>query len=186
MQQEPLNTDLVLGTRQESLNAVLGGIEGVKNLLNSTNTLIQTQGLINALNYGEEGKELIKQHLEHPYHSQFFIDMVNAGYSPQLTSQRFCWNGVSVFCHKRTELQNIIRATEIDVIWDALGKNGAEVYPAAYRETDIENLYLLLQNETNPEAISFMRGVNTCLWQPDPLKTIAQNFLDQLKNWIQA
>jgi hypothetical protein len=66
--QQPQIFDAVLGNQTQIPNGslILGGIEGVKNRLNSENIKIVISALKDAINYGDAGLHLVIQYLENP------------------------------------------------------------------------------------------------------------------------
>ena len=68
LHQRPQNFDAVLGNQTQIVNGsvILGGIEGVKNRLNSENINIIILALKDAINYGDAGLDLVIQYLEDP------------------------------------------------------------------------------------------------------------------------
>jgi hypothetical protein len=68
MYQRPQNFDAVLGNQTQIANGsvILGGIEGVKNRLNSDNINVIILALKDALSYGDAGLHLVLQYLEDP------------------------------------------------------------------------------------------------------------------------
>lgn len=174
--------DVILGGQNSCTAAVLGGLEGVKQPLASDNP-DKYSILIDALQYGAKGKALVKQYFNHPDHSRFFIDMVKAGCTPTISERRFSWYGPGVNCDSKKQLQKVIRATKVDLVWDSCGKEGAVAYPAAYSRSKLRSIWLLLQDRENPEAIGLRQGISICLYQAEPLCTLAQNLLSQLKDF---
>lgn len=67
-QQQPQKFDAVLGNQTLIANGsvILGGIEGVKNRLNSDNINVIIFALKDAINYGDAGLRLVLQYLEDP------------------------------------------------------------------------------------------------------------------------
>lgn len=115
-----------LEQKKEESVILLNEYEKIKNAIQSKNLLVVTKGLRDAVTYGEEGKELITQHFIHADHSQFFIDMVNAGYFPRLSE----YDKVVVSCSRKNELEYIINNTSIKVAWEFLNEKKFFVYPA--------------------------------------------------------
>jgi hypothetical protein len=183
MLNHPQNYDVTLGGQNPCNAAVLGGLAGVKQRLVSDDIRQSTQALIDAVQYGTEGKALVKQHFNHPDHSKFFIDMVKAGYIPTTREQRFSWYGPSVSCSNKLKLQQIIRKTKVNLVWDSSGKEGCVVYPSAYSKAKLLSLWLLMQQRENPEAKSLAFAIQINLQLLEPLCTLAQNLLSQLENF---
>ncbi len=183
MPNQPREYDVTLGGQNPCNAAVLGGLEGVKQRLTSDDIMQSTQALIDAVQYGAEGKALVKQHFNHPDHSKFFIDMVRAGYTPTTREQRFSWYGPSVSCSNKLELQQIIRSCKVDLVWDSSGKEGCVVYPSAYSKAKLLSLWLLMQQRENPESQSLAFAIQINLQLLEPLCTLAQNLLSQLENF---
>jgi hypothetical protein len=137
-QDQPHTYDAVLGGQHPNslaTAAILGGLEGVKQRLASDQLNLPTKALKDALDYGAKGEALIREYFNHPDHSQFFIDLVKAGYTPQISEQRACWYTVDATTQR--ELQQIIRLTVVDLAWDNDGKKGFVVYPAAYSPSNL-------------------------------------------------
>ncbi|MEH2191090.1 MAG: formylglycine-generating enzyme family protein [Nostoc sp.] len=65
--QQPREYDVVLGGQSQSLEgaAVLGGIEGVKFRLSNPDSKVRVAALYQALNYGEQGLDLVIHSLQH-------------------------------------------------------------------------------------------------------------------------
>ena len=60
-QKQPKPTDAVLGgTTQPFRGAVLGGIQGVKRKLESSDQAVRVEALQKAINYGEEGLKVLR------------------------------------------------------------------------------------------------------------------------------
>lgn len=181
MQNQPRDYDVTLGGFNPCTSAVLGGLEGVKQRL--TNGGDECSSLIEALRYGEDGEDLVRNYFNHPDHSQFFIDMVAAGKNPSISEQRLEWFGPSVQVSNKKELQRIIRSTSVDLVWDNAGKEGAVIYPAAYSPSKLRHLWLLTHVPEDPEAQSIALGIEIYLKQGEPLCSLAQNLLEQLENF---
>jgi hypothetical protein len=66
--ERPQNFDAVLGNQTSIANGsvILGGIEGVKNRLNSDNINVIILALKDAIDYGDAGLRLVLQYLEDP------------------------------------------------------------------------------------------------------------------------
>lgn len=111
------------------------------------------------------------------------LSNVKAGCTPTISERRFSWYGSGVHCDSKKQLQKVIRATKVDLVWDSCGKEGAIAYPAAYSCSKLLSIWLLLQDRENPEAIGFRQGISICLYQAEPLCTLAQNLLSQLKDF---
>jgi hypothetical protein len=60
---------------------------------------------------------------------EFREDMEEAGYEHEFYYGRFYYKGWAVRAENFNDLQNIIRATDIYLQWDQLGKDGYIVYP---------------------------------------------------------
>lgn len=178
---QPQKHDAVLGGQNSIDAAVLGGLEGVKQRLIYDDPIQTTQALIDAVQYGRDGKALIKDHFRHPDHSKFFIDMVKAGYTPEIAEQRFSWYGPFVNCLNRQQFQQVIRSTKVNLVWDSAGKEGSIVYPAAYSRSKLLSLKLLMQDKESPEAINLAWNIAICLNQRETLSTLANNLLNQLE-----
>jgi len=124
--------DAVLGGQHPNTfatTAVLGGLEGVKQRLAYDELNLSAKALKDAIGYGAEGEALIREYFSHPDHSQFFIDLAKADYTPQISGQRSCWYSINATAQR--ELQQIIRLTTVDLAWDNSGKGGFVVYPVA-------------------------------------------------------
>ncbi len=63
---------------------------------------------------------------DHPY-TQFKKDMECAGFKVEHYRGRNFYDGPSVFVTK-SELQDVIRATELNLRWDTLGVSGLVIY----------------------------------------------------------
>lgn len=61
-------------------------------------------------------------------HEQFVQDMKKAGHEVEHYRGRFFYEGPAVKC-ERDELQDVIRATQVKLQWDHLGRTGLVVYP---------------------------------------------------------
>lgn len=131
-QNQPHSFDAVLGGQYPNAfatTAVLGGLEGVKQRLAYDELNLSAKALKDAIGYGAEGEALIREYFSHPDHSQFFIDLAKAGYTPQISGQKSCWYRVNETAQR--ELQQIIRLTTVELAWDNSGKEGCVVYPVA-------------------------------------------------------
>ena len=179
----PQKHDAVLGGQSLIDAAVLGGLEGVKQRLNYNDQAQVTQALIDAVQYGTAGKALVKRYFTHPDHSKFFLDMVKAGYTPEIAEQRFSWYGPFVNCPSRQQFQQVIRKTKVNLVWDSAGKEGYIVYPAAYSRSKLMSIRLLMQDRENPEAIDLVWNIAICLTQQETLSTLANNLLNQLEKF---
>ena len=62
--------------------------------------------------------------------SQFSADMNEAGYEVSDYAGRNYYNGPSVRI-EADELQSVIRATEVRLTWDTMGKTGLVVHPSS-------------------------------------------------------
>jgi hypothetical protein len=180
---QPQKHDAVLGGQNLIDAAVLGGLEGVKQRLNYNNQIQVTQALIDAVQYGTTGKALVRQYFTHPDHSKFFINMLKAGYTPEIAEQRFSWYGPFVNCPNRQQFQQIIRRTRVNLVWDSAGKEGNIIYPAAYSRSKLLSLWFLMQDKENPEAIDLAGNIGICLRQRETLCTLANNLLNQLEEF---
>lgn len=61
-------------------------------------------------------------------HQRFEDDLERAGYDVEEYHGRWHYHGPAVRCDS-SELQDVLRATVVRVIWDTLGKTGLVVYP---------------------------------------------------------
>jgi hypothetical protein len=183
MTNQPNQFDAVLSNQSLTTTAVLGGIEGVRERYRIANNSQKQQVLVDAVKYEKEGRSIINWHFDHPDYSKFFVDMVKAGYIPEIEEQRFYWAGPSVICNNKTELQDIIRKTEVNLVWDNSGKEGCVVYPAAYTRAKLTSLRLLMEDMENPEARSLAFGIALNLGLAEPMCVLAKNLLTQLETF---
>lgn len=61
-------------------------------------------------------------------HKRFEEDLERAGYEVVEYHGRYSYHGPSVKCDS-SELQSVLRATLVRVVWDTLGKSGLVIYP---------------------------------------------------------
>jgi hypothetical protein len=80
--------------------------------------------------------------------------------------------------------KQIIRKTKVNLVWDNSGEEGCVAYPAAYSYSNLSSLWLLMQGKENPEVQSLGFAIKNSLRQSEPLCTLAQNLLSQLRNFI--
>ncbi len=174
-QNQPEKNDAVLGGGYNPLAVavVLGGIEGVKQRLAAGDT----SALDDAFSYGDAGCTLIRAFFTHPDHSQFFIDMKQVDRPVRWSEKRFFWSGPCIDC-SRKDFLDVVRATQVDLIWDEEGKHGLTIYPSAYSPESIRAGLKALQLETNNESLDTAIALHFA--KGDPLKQIAQNFIAQV------
>jgi hypothetical protein len=63
-----------------------------------------------------------------PRHKRFEEDLERMGYEVVEYHGRWAYHGPSVKVNAR-DLQDVLRATRVRVIWDTLGKDGLVIYP---------------------------------------------------------
>jgi hypothetical protein len=61
-------------------------------------------------------------------YNAFVTDMTTAGYKPFHYNGRFYYKGPAVTVD-RNDLQDVIRATEVKLQWDEMGRDDVVVYP---------------------------------------------------------
>lgn len=59
---------------------------------------------------------------------QFCIDMLKANFTVKQYYGRLFYKGWAVKC-RREQLQNVIRATSVNLQWDDMGRGGLVIYP---------------------------------------------------------
>lgn len=62
-------------------------------------------------------------------YERFTEDMENDGREVRQYRGRYYYEGPAVEIDDADELQDVIRATEVSLQWDELGKNGLIIYP---------------------------------------------------------
>jgi hypothetical protein len=179
MTNHPQNDDAVAGNGHNPLASasVLGAFDGFKARL----TAGDASALQDAIRYGEAATPVIREFFKHPDHSQFFIDMIKAKRVPRLGDQRFMWSGPSLYC-KKSELLTIIRLTTVDLIWENLGQDELIIYPAAYSQQAIQAGLRVLIFDSKEDLARLTTAIALCYMQGDPLKRLAENFVQQIWN----
>jgi len=90
--QRPRPDDAVLGGQSQAPldAAVLGGIQGVRQKLASDNEVVKKEGVLQALNYGEKGIEVLFELLERESHQEIWWlanQTLEKQYDPEITAR---------------------------------------------------------------------------------------------------
>ncbi len=73
-----------------------------------------------------------------PQCNRFVDNMEGAGFAVEHYRGRNFWQGPAVSVDGTAELQQVIRATDVNLQWDTLGKTAYIVYPTALGGEPIE------------------------------------------------
>lgn len=72
-----------------------------------------------------------------PGHRKFEEDLERMGYEVEEYRGRWGYHGPSVKVDM-SELQDVLRATDVRVVWDTLGKDGLVIYPDTRQRLEAE------------------------------------------------
>jgi len=177
---KPEEGDLVLSQTPKNC-AILGGLDGVIKKLEGCPQIDESKYLVEALQYGKEGKKFVKNYFSHPDHAKFFLDLVTKSkFIPQFYEGRFMWSGMAVWCKNLNDLQDVIRSTSVDLIWDDNG-NGFIVYPSIYPRIKLVKIWNSIASN-DQEFLGFKKYLATIENDPNSIpRKLAQNLMLQLE-----
>ncbi len=90
------------------------------------------------------------------------------------------WSGMAVWCKNLNDLQDVIRLTSVDLIWDNNG-NGFIIYPSIYPRIKLVKIWNSMASN-DQDFLGFKKYLATIESDPNSIpRKLAQNLMLQLE-----